>query len=773
MGKIKFRSATVFIFCILLLASPLLPNKGQTAEREKMFQKYLNFGSYVKGGIVTPNWMPDGKSFWYAEGGPQNRVILKVDPAANTGEPLFNTARLRAALTEALGHEPAGLGVPFQRLSFIGPNRIQFSVEGMSFILDLESYEIEKQMSSMSFSYSPFLISEQERITPKMFEREKFMGLGPMKEPEAMSPDGKWFVSVKDHNLMLRATVDGRTVSLTTDGEKTNAWDVETTLSNPWSADGQKLVVARINSKDVPRIPTIKWLKPFEEVTWVPAIACGGNLYETQLCIVDIFTKIPMPIEQDKSEYYYYRVLQWLPDGSEILFIRCNRVMSQVDIQAADAKTGKVRTLHTETSDTFVTHHHDSVWGNRTGFTLLPDASGYLYLSERSGWRHIYHYDIQGNLIRQLTKGVFPVEAVVSIDQENGWVYFTAGPDQSRPYDAHLCRVSMKGENFKQLTEGKGMHSVKMSPSNQFFVDTYSSVDMAPKTELRKSDGTLLQTLEEADISRLKQIGWVPPKEVTVKAADGETDLWATLYFPYDFDAGKKYPLVDCIYGGPQTMWRPKDFGAGPVPDYMAGAVNFNRALANLGFIVIVMDSRGTPGRSKAFHDVIYNNWGEPVIADHTAAIRQLAERHSFIDADRVGIHGGSWGGYHSFRAMVQAPDVYKVCVSEFPGYDMHRFHLYEPYLGMPQHNKSVYDAADVFSKAAQLEGKLLMVGGINDTGTQADLFKMSEILIRLGKQHDMMIFPNTGHGTMGKSGAYELEMKKNYFIEHLKPKTH
>jgi dipeptidyl aminopeptidase/acylaminoacyl peptidase len=274
--------------------------------------------------------------------------------------------------------------------------------------------------------------------------------------------------------------------------------------------------------------------------------------------------------------------------------------------------------------------------------------------------------------------------------------------------------------------------------------------------------------LEEADISKLEEIGWVPPKEVVVKAADEKTDLWVTMYFPYNFDSNKQYPLIEYIYGGPQTMTRPQDFGVAEVPDYLAGMMNFNRALANLGFIIVAMDARGTPGRSKAFHDVVFNKFGGPAIADHASAIKQLAERFSYIDGNRVGIHGASWGGYHSFRAMVDAPEVYKVCISEFPGYDVHRFHLYEPYLGMPQDNKAAYDEADLFSKAAQLQGKLLMVGGINDTGTQADFFKMSEILIRLGKQHDTMIFPNTGHGAMGKSGQYQLEMKKNYFIEYL-----
>ena len=195
---------------------------------------------------------------------------------------------------------------------------------------------------------------------------------------------------------------------------------------------------------------------------------------------------------------------------------------------------------------------------------------------------------------------------------------------------------------------------------------------------------------------------------------------------------------------------------------------NFNRALANMGFVVVILDARGTPGRSKAFHDVIVKNWGRPVVADHAAAIRQLIERFDFLDGDRVGIAGASWGGYYSTRAILEEPDLYKVCISEVPGYDMYAFHLYEPYLGMPQQNREHYEAGNVFRMAPNLSGKLLLIGGINDTGTQADLFQMSETLVRAGIQHDMMVYANTGHGAFGQTGEYNFELKKNYFVKHL-----
>ena len=756
---------------LLMLAFFVPPASSQVApEREAAYQRHLDFGSLIEGGSITPNWMPDGNSFWYAEGGPQHTVIHRVDPTTGTVGELFDTPRLRAALTEALGHEPAGLGVPFRQLSFAGDSSVQFTVEGQTFVLNLDTYAVERRRAPSSLSLVSYLVSETERATPKTFVREVFQGLGPRPYPERLSPDGQWFVGLDNHNLTLRATVDGRVVPLTDDGDEFEQWDVETTLWNPWSPDSQHLVVARIDSRGMPRIPTIKWLKPLEEAEFIPTMLAGGELYDTRLHILDLHTRTPMPVQQDTTADYYYRVLTWLPDGSEVVFARYNRVMSRVDIQAADAATGAVRTLATETSETFVTHHHDTVWGSRTGFWLLPDASGFILASERDGWRHLYLYDLDGDPIRRLTEGDFPVESVVSVDQENGWVYFTAQTDPERPYDLHLNRVTLDGTDWSQLTEGKGRHTVAMAPSHGYFVDTYSSVDTPPRTVLRRADGDLVRTLGEADISRLREVGWTPPREVVVKAADGETDLWVTMYFPYDFNPARRYPVVEYIYGGPQTTTRPMDFGGDPfgLGSDFSRMANFNRALANMGFVVVILDARGTPGRSKAFHDVIVKNWGKPVVADHAAAIRQLIDRFDFLDGDRVGIMGASWGGYYSTRAILEEPDLYKVSISEVPGYDMYAFHLYEPYLGMPQQNRDHYEAGNVFRMAPNLKGKLLLIGGINDTATQADLFQMSETLVRAGIQHDMMIYANTGHGALGQTGEYNFELKKDYFVKHL-----
>jgi dipeptidyl aminopeptidase/acylaminoacyl peptidase len=401
---------------------------------------------------------------------------------------------------------------------------------------------------------------------------------------------------------------------------------------------------------------------------------------------------------------------------------------------------------------------------------MLPDGSGYLWRSERDGWAHLYHYDIDGKLVTQLTSGNFPVISATHIDLAGGWVYLQAHGEPERPYDNHLYRVPLAGGDLRRLTEGNGRHEIAFAPTRDFFLDTCSSVDTPPRTVLRSAAGELLQTLAEADISRLEQTGFVPSKEYVVKAADGETDLWVTLHFPYDFDASKKYPLIEHIYGGPQTTWRHMDFGAAVIPPDAADIMNYPRALAQQGFLVLTMDGRGTPGRSKAFHDTVFRNWGNFEIADHSGAIRQLAERESFIDIDRVGVSGGSWGGHYTVRALAQAPDVYKFGIAELPGYDSRGFTLYEPYLGMPADNKALYDAADAIALAPMVQGKLLQTGATNDTGTASDFFRMSEALIRAGIQHDTMIYPNATHGFLGASGRYNNRLKTDWFKRHLNP---
>ena len=304
-------------------------------------------------------------------------------------------------------------------------------------------------------------------------------------------------------------------------------------------------------------------------------------------------------------------------------------------------------------------------------------------------------------------------------------VYFTAHRDPKRPYDVHLCRVALQGGDVQQLTEAQGKHTVTFAPSGKVFLDTHSSPNRAPVTELRTVEGKCLNPeVLRANIKKLEGAGFTAPEEFTVKAADGVTDLWGVMYKPHDFKPSRKYPVVEYVYGGPQIAVADHAF-----PTAMGMGAEALR-IAQLGCIVVMLDARGTPERSKAFHDVVYRNWAEALVADHAGAIRQLAERHSFIDGKRVGVTGWSWGGYSSSRLLLEAPDVYKCAASGAPGYNPWASVLYECYLGFPQNESAAYANADVVRLGAKAAGRTadcmrnersLLLAGRHETGRSAD----------------------------------------------------
>jgi YD repeat-containing protein len=736
---------------------------------EAVYRRYLDFGSLVNGGRVVANWLPDGSSFWCTRGDPNERQYIKVDPEADATTQLFDVRLLRTAFRETFGYEPAGAGVPFHRFQFIDDQTVRFALEGVTYQLGLADYSLSRVPQAPTSFVFETVRGEADRTLPRTFKRERFIGFGELPSPEAVSPGGQWIAGIEDKNLVLRATVDGQKLKATCDGTPEAFWDVEAELWDPWSPDGLRLALFKQHAEGVVRTPTIEWLGPRERVREVFIIPAGSRLYRSELYFFNLFSQTMEAVDLGDTANQYLRLLSWLPDASELILARYNRVFSQVDILSVNVSTRAVREVMTEHSETFLTNIHEAIWGADSGFTLLPDGSGFIWNSERNGWDHLYYYDMQGRLVRQLTNGDWRVKDVVSAAQVGGWVYFTGYGDRGRPYDLHLYRVRLDGEGFAQLTEGKGRHTISISPSAKYFTDTYSAVDVPPRTVLRRTDGTLISTLGESDISRLQAVGWVAPIEHVVKAADGATDLWVTMYLPYNFQPDRKYPVIEYIYAGPHSTARPLDFGDQLKCLWLSsGQENFNRALANLGFVVLILDARGTPERSKAFRDVVYMKWGQSEISDHAGAIRQLGARFGFLDLERVGVLGASWGGHFAFRAMTQAPDLYKVGISEVPGLDLRRGLAAEPYLGLPQDNKSGYDAAEVFALAPQLRGELLLIGGMNDTLTQADLFKLSEILIRLGKQHRTMIYPYSIHTPLEKTAEYDLELKKRFFWEHL-----
>lgn len=753
--------------------------------RLKGFCRFMEPAGLITGGKIAPHWMLDGTSFWYADRVPQETVILRVDGETGKAAPLFDVAKTRKALATHLDRDPPYKGLPFDSVVELGEDRYRFSFEGTDYVLSTDGYAIEAASGENAVSHDMHAVSRllgvdpMGRDVPRFYRRPMWL-MEPMLVTEAPSPDRCWFASVKEGNIVLRASADDRTVPLTSDGTPDFAWDIEAPrfrlsagmdtgehVLNPWSPDGKRMFAIKVDRRAVPDLPLIRYLKREEESCAFKIQRAGGPMDIAHPHVIDVLAKRARRFDLGGTEDQFFTLIGWLPDGSEVLFTRHSRDFKTVDVLAGNPVDGSVRAVFTENAKTFVAIQHDVIFSGDNHVTILPDGSGMIWRSARSGWNHFYLYTLDGTLVRALTHGEFPVIDVMAVDPEDGWVYFTAHHDQDRPYDTHLCRVKFTNAEVQRLTPLDGQNVVSVSPRKNTFTVVNSRPDRPFRTDFHACDGKHLLNVQHADVTALEALRHVASEEFTVTAADGKTVLWGVMHKPADFDPKKKYPVIDHIYGGPQLAMVAHHFGLGD--DCHS---RLNHALAQLGYIVISVDARGTPERSKAFQDVVYRNWGRHEIPDHVATLEQLARRHAFIDLNRVGVWGHSWGGYFTIRALAQAPEAFHVGVASAPGTDPYDLFIYEPYLDLPTRTSAAYDYAKLYPWAGRITGKLMLVVGTSDPICYSNTLEMAHYLIQAGVDHELVVLPEGYHAILCKDQEYYFVHKLvKHFELHLKPR--
>jgi len=738
------------------------------------FERCLDFTTLLKGGRVVAHWMPEGR-FWFAEGAPENTCIQVFDIRAGTRRPLFDIERVRRALQAVIGREPPYEGLPFDTFAQTPDGGATFSFEGDDYTLSAAGDEVSRQPKPSGIELASGT-DPKARTTPRTsIQSSYFHGMFPA--PEMLSPDGRWFAGIRDNNLYLRSTSDGRSEEITHDGESGCSWDVDTPrlgmsagggfifrAVNPWSPDGLRLFATQFDKRATGIITRTHMLKQTDEVEQVRWTRSGAGLPEVVPFVVYTMDRRAIRLDVDTKDRMLL-FLGWAGDGQQLYFVQYSRDMKDAAVLVADALTGKTRILFSEHGETFIRIQHDLFWG-RSGCTLLPGGLGFLWESERSGWKHLYHYDLQGRAVAQVTDGEWPVVDVQGVDERTGTVYFTAHHDQRRPYDIHLCRVPLAGGDAERLTREEGVHDIQMAPDFCGFINTVSRPDAPPRSVVCDATGDPTHRFAPMDVSALEAVGWTAPEEFCVKAADGKTDLWGVLYKPRDFDPAKSYPVIEYIYAGPQISYAPHAFQT-----MGAGMWALTHALPQLGYVCLVLDARGTPERSKAFHDVTFKEWRRHVTADHAAALKGLARDRSWMDLDRVGIWGHSWGGYFTFACMIDAPEIYRAGVSSAPGYDPYELFIYEPYLGgVPAaHNKAAYEDAVLFREAPRLQGKLLILAGSDDVGVWQGAVKMTHALIEARKEHEFVMLPEQHHSFATSHERYAIDKMVKHFNRYVR----
>ncbi len=723
---------------------PEADQPGQS-EREVMFRRYLDFASYVDGGEVQPHWLADGSSFWYVDERDDGRVLLKVDPVSNTSLPFFATDRLRAAVGQMLGHEPEGEGVPFDAFDLIeNESAVVFEVEDRRFVLRLDDYSIEVDLS-------PEEVVTSARSLPHPIWN--------CCQHELQSPDGTLFAGIEDHNVYVRPASSDRNVLLTTDGSDQNFWAFWMVMGGEarWSPDGSRLAILKGDVRGATRIPIVRYDGPSDTVESVLFPYGEGPKPGREIFVIDVSSGQRVKVEIGNE------ILGWSPDGSEI-FVRervDEHMSSPSTILAAEPASGRTRVVLTDVVDQPVSNGFDIP---EPSLTFLPASGRFIWLCDSNGWRHLCLYELSGELVSQLT-GDFSLERLVAVDEERGWVYFTAHGDPDRPYDTHFYRVDLGGTRMQQLTEATGHHNIQLSPSRRFFVDSHSTLDRPPRVDLRATDGRFVMTLASARIDRLlEELDWKPPEEFVVKAADGITDLCGVLYTPFDFDPERSYPVIQRVYGSGFSIV-PHEFNP---PGVFGLFLTQPQALSQLGYVVMMVDARGSRWRGTAFQNVVWEKPGFYEIADYAATLKQLAESRPYMDLTRVGIIGGSYGGYLALHGILSAPEVYHVGVvtagvSEIPRH-INRVRL-------PAGNQQAFEYASNLRLAGNLDGKLLMIHGTGDDAVpMGHTMRMAKALIDAGKEFDLLIMPGETHATDNIWTGYGRDAWIRYFREHLDP---
>ncbi|MCG9971709.1 S9 family peptidase [Christiangramia crocea] len=599
---------------------------------------------------------------------------------------------------------------------------------------------------------------------------------------EVLSPDGKKVVFIKDWNLWMRNLETGKETQLTTNGEKNFGYATDNAgwrkSDKPillWSPDSRKIATYQQDQRHVNDMYLVSTKVGAPELLkWKYPLPSDEEIIKIHRVIIEVeepkVIRLDIPADPRRGTLCdniscsgAFDDNQWNEDGTKLAFVSTSRDHKLAKMRIADSETGEVREVFEEKVETQYESGRGSI-----NWRYLADSEEIIWYSERDDWGHLYLYDSEtGKLKNQITEGDFVVTELLRVDEDKRKLYFLAnGREKSRdPYFSHFYSVDFDGKNLKLLTPENGNHKISISPEGQYFVDNYSQPDVPNVAQLRTIKGKLVTTLEKADISRLKDAGWKAPKPITVKSRDGKWDLYGLIFTPTHLDESKKYPVVNYIYPGPQ--------GGGVGSRSFSPSRRDHQALAELGFVVVVIDGTCNPDRSKSFHDTCYGNMADNTLEDQISGIKQLAEKYPYLDLDHVGIWGHSGGGFATAAAMFKYPEFYKVGISESGNHDNRNYEddWGERYIGLLTKDAegiSNYEKQANQNLAENLEGKLLLAhGAMDDNVPPYNTYLVVDALIKANKDFDLIIFPHARHG-YGDDYYYMMRRRWDYFVEHL-----
>jgi len=732
------------LFFLACLAALPLGAQGTKADYERWASLQELTRDKIYHGQVAPVWNRAGTAFLYSNLLPGGRTEwVRVENERK--RPAFDEAKFLPAIEKAIGKPVDLKTTSVEGLAFGQGNELTFRLDGRSWKIE------DPNARTYTISAGP----ELPRF-PQGPGRGGGGGQGAQAERRNISPDGKYEAIVQDNNVLVREVAGQATVLQSKDGHIGDRYNGQFF----WSPDSKHLVAVRatvVPQRKVtfvetaprdqlqPKVHENNYTKPGDPLP-IPRPQLFNVAEKRQMPVSDALAPNPYDITR----------IRWAENSAQFTYIFNQRGHQLLRLIAVDSATGNSRVLAEEASKTFV-HYSEKLFTD-----FLDNQNELVWMSERSGWNHLYLVDTRTGAVKNpITRGDWVVRRVMNVDKRNRNVILQVSginPGED-PYFLHYAIVNLDGTGFRLLTEGNGTHTATFNEGFTHFVDVWSRVDSPPVAELRRvSDGKKVIDLEKADITDWLKTGLRMPEPFVTKARDGKTDIYGIVCLPSNFDPSKKYPVIEYIYAGPQGSFVPKAFQP------------FNRNLhgtAELGFILVQIDGLGTNNRGKAFHDVCFQNLGDAGFPDRIIWMKEAQKKYPQMDLDRVGVYGGSAGGQNSTGALLFHPEFYKVAVSDCGCHDnrMDKIWWNEQWMGWPIGPQ--YAASSNVDQAHRLQGKLLLIVGEVDTNVDpASTMQVADALIKADKDFDLIVMTSANHGSA--ESPYGRRRRADFFVRHL-----
>lgn len=730
----------IFLPALLILSSFFVVNaQGKLSDYQRAEAMNGSIQNKIHYSPDNFQWLSGTKSFFYSMLTPRGVEYMLADTKTLTKAPAFDHQKLAAELSAISSRMIQAFQLPISKVTMTSDGKeLKFIYDNAWWTYNLTTFkstEISKVVPPRPLGYWGDSNNNTDR--------------------RSKSPDGKWVAYIKEFNLYVSSSDStSEPHQLSNDGLPGDYYSPYLY----WSPDSKKITAYKVKANKPhilyliesspadqiqPKLHTRNYLKPGDAV----------QQFKPSLFLIDSMKQVFIDTTDIQDQYDLSEPV-WRKDSRAFTFEYNKRGHQNFAVMEV-SEAGSIRKLINEESKTFFNYS-----GKKYRYDLA-DGKEIIWASERDGWNHLYLFDENGVLKNQITKGNWVVRRVINVNETDRTLLFEGSgmEDGMDPYFIQYYKINLDGTGLKRLTNENGNHKAIFNDDYSLFTDSYSRIDEPSVSLLREgSTGKILMELEKADITPLLNTGWKMPEVFTAKGRDGETDIWGMIIRPSNFDSTKTYPVIEYIYAGPHDSFVPKSF------------VNDSRGslheLAELGFIVVQSDGMGTSNRSKAFHDVCWQNLKDAGFPDRIAFMKAAAKSYPYMDLNRVGIFGNSAGGQSSLGALLFHPEFYKVAVSSSGCHDnrMDKIWWNEQWMGYPIGPQ--YAASSNVEHADKLQGKLLLIlGELDDNVDPSSTMQVIDKLIKANKNFDFLMVPGMKHSLGGDYGEHK---RRDFFVKHL-----